>query len=466
MNILKKSLILLLVMILTMFVFLPKSNAAGLSVALSKTTANVGDTVNVTVNGSGIAGKISLSVSGNATLSQNSVWVDNSSATASVKINGAGNVTVTATPVDASDSTTAQPFTTPSSATITVSNNSGGNSGNNSGGQTTEKPNQSNQQPQTKSNVATLSNLGIRPNDFKGFKSSQTSYSVEVPNNVETIEIYASKGQNGQTISGTGKKSLKEGANSFNVVVTAEDGKTQKTYTLNITRKQKQENEEPEQEAPEKPEEEQPEENMQEDPLQEKLGLTGLKIEGVELNPEFKPDVYEYRVEVNESVEKLDISATTDITDYNIEVTGNENFQEGENVVTIIVKDENSENVTTYQIIANKVISKNSNIEKFWLDNKIIILSIAGGVVFLIVLCLIIRKIKLAKEDKNSYVSYENIIDNYIEDVHNKKFGDNSNDEIEEDIQEKDTQVKVDDLFNDVDDTPPKKKRAKGKRFK
>lgn len=460
MNGIKKFLILLLIMILIVYIFMPKSKAASLNILLSKTTANIGDTVNVTINGNGIAGKIALSVSGNATLSQNSVWVDNSSATASVKINGAGNVTITATPVDVADSTTAQPFTIPSSAIITVNSNSG----NNTGGSVTPKP-------PTKSNVATLSNLGIRPNDFKGFKSSQTSYSVEVPNNIETIEIYASKGQNGQTISGTGKKSLKEGANSFNVVVTAEDGTTKKTYTLNITRKQ--ENEEPEQETPESPKEEQPEGDNQEEDTIETFGLTGLKIDGIQLNPEFKPYVYEYKIEINENIEKLDISATTDITNYDIEITGNENFQEGENVVTIIVKDENSENVTTYQIIVNKVINKSSNIEKFWLDNKIIILSVSGGIVFLIALCLIIRKIKITKEDKNSYVSYENIIDNYIEDVHNKKFGENTSEEIDkteekeekEEKSENEIKVKVDDLYNDIDDMP-RKKRAKGKRFK
>lgn len=455
MNRVKKSLILLLITILTIFICMPKSKAASLSITLSKTTANVGDTVNITINGNGIAGKISLSVSGNATLNQNSLWVDNSSATASVKINGTGNVTITATPIDASDSTTAQPFTTSASKTITVSSNSSNNS---EGNQTTQKP-------QTKSNVATLSNLGIKPNDFKGFKSSQTSYSVEVPNNVETIEIYASKGQNGQKISGTGKKNLKEGANSFNIVVTAEDGKTQKTYTINVTRKQ--ENEETEQEIPENPEEEQPEENIQETPLEEKIGLTELKIEGVDIIPEFKPDVYEYRIEINEDIEKLDISAITDNTNYNIEITGNENLQEGENVITIIVKDENTEDVTTYQIIVNKIINKNNNIEKLWLENKNIIILISGGIIFLIILCLIIRKIKIAKEDKNSYVSYENIIDNYIEDVHNKKFANNSNDDDteQEEQEETETKIKIDDLYNDIDDTP-RRKRTKGKRFK
>lgn len=87
------------------------------------------------------------------------------------------------------------------------------------------------------SSIATLANLGIRPNDFSGFKATKTSYSTDVPNNVESVEIYATKGQSGQSISGTGKKALKEGSNTFNIVVTAEDGKTKKTYTLTINRK-------------------------------------------------------------------------------------------------------------------------------------------------------------------------------------------------------------------------------------
>ena len=38
-----------------------------------------------------------------------------------------------------------------------------------------------------KSNNANLSNLGMNPNDFKGFKPNQTTYNVTVPNNVEKV---------------------------------------------------------------------------------------------------------------------------------------------------------------------------------------------------------------------------------------------------------------------------------------
>lgn len=77
-----------------------------------------------------------------------------------------------------------------------------------------------------------MKNLGIRPNDFSGFTANKTEYAVEVPNEVENIEIYAVKGTDGQTISGTGNKTLTEGENAFNVTVTAEDGTTKKYIQL------------------------------------------------------------------------------------------------------------------------------------------------------------------------------------------------------------------------------------------
>ena len=43
----------------------------------------------------------------------------------------------------------------------------------------------------TKSNIATLSDFGIKPHDFSGFKPNTLKYSVDVPSDTETVEIYA-----------------------------------------------------------------------------------------------------------------------------------------------------------------------------------------------------------------------------------------------------------------------------------
>lgn len=97
-----------------------------------------------------------------------------------------------------------------------------------------------------KSSNANLGNLGIRPHDFTGFKYKTTSYEVVVPEDTEEIEIYAKTQDASATVTGTGMKKLEVGENLFEVVVTAEDGATRKTYTLNVIREVVQEREEEE----------------------------------------------------------------------------------------------------------------------------------------------------------------------------------------------------------------------------
>ena len=69
------------------------------------------------------------------------------------------------------------------------------------------------------------------------FNKDKLEYSLEVENNVESITIKATKADRSATVSGTGEKSLSEGVNKFNIVVTAEKG-NKKTYVINVTRKE------------------------------------------------------------------------------------------------------------------------------------------------------------------------------------------------------------------------------------
>ena len=73
---------------------------------------------------------------------------------------------------------------------------------------------------------ADLSNLGIKPNDFSGFSPNKTSYDVTVPENVQTIEVYATAKNASAKISGTGTQKLAIGENKIDVVVSASDGTT------------------------------------------------------------------------------------------------------------------------------------------------------------------------------------------------------------------------------------------------
>jgi len=69
-----------------------------------------------------------------------------------------------------------------------------------------------------------------------GFDPATTTYSITKANDATSVNIGASVSDANATTTGTGTKALSVGLNTFDVVVTAEDTTTQKTYTLNITR--------------------------------------------------------------------------------------------------------------------------------------------------------------------------------------------------------------------------------------
>lgn len=316
-----------------------------------------------------------------------------------------------------------------------VENNTNPNNNSNSGSNSNST---TQQQPQTKSNVATLANLGIKGQyDFTGFRAAKTSYSVTVPNEAESVEIYASKGQSGQKITGTGVKQLKEGTNTVNVVVTAEDGTTTKTYTISIERKSA--------ETTDNTEEKEEETSTEE---QESFGLKELKIEGIEITPEFKTDIYEYSAELKEDKTSLELTTLPTVENAEIEVTGNEDLKDGENIITVIVKEKDTDKTATYQITVNKISNEqnitDTTINKMQLSQKKIIVICAGLAVILLIIIILIVIIKKRKSANNSEEYYYSEL--------------YSNDDKEEDLQEQ--------IEEDYEEQPKKKKRSKGKRFK
>lgn len=225
------------------------------------------------------------------------------------------------------------------SAAANVSASSDGNQG----GGSTGNPGGSNPgtTTPTKDSNANLSNLGIRPNDFTGFKPGTLNYNVNVPNDVSSIEVYAKAKSAKATVSGTGKKTLKEGKNNFPVTVTAEDG-TKKTYTVSVIRKTVDEGEVPPNVIDEEgvpPVEEQP----------QGIGLATLEIEGYKLDKEFATDVYEYKVMLDKEITLTDleeikekIKSVANNENVTVEVTA-EVTEDGKNLIIIVVKDEERE---------------------------------------------------------------------------------------------------------------------------
>lgn len=333
-----------------------------------------------------------------------------------------------------------------------------------------------------KSSNANLSDLGITPHDFTGFKYGTTSYKVTVPEDTETVEVYAKTQDSKAKVAGTGKKNLEKGENKVEVVVTAEDG-TKKTYTINIVR-----------EAEQKTDEDMDNESVS---VENANGLSELKINNLSLSPEFKTNVYEYTVKYIGEDTKLNIETKPTNENYIVEVTGNDNLQEGENIVNILVSEANGENVATYQITVNKSLVDEEAIareeaEKKEQQKKIMI----GAIIAVIILAIIIFIIIINKRNKNlaeefSGVSFYGRDDNdeeYEEEIprglrkerteqddmdkHDDDYEEYEEDEIEKMPKEKIKEKFLNNYNSNYEEEygeeykEPKRKKHKGKRFK
>lgn len=294
----------------------------------------------------------------------------------------------------------------------------------------------------TKSSNANLSNLGIKPHDFTGFKYGITSYQVEVPESTETVEVYASAQHTKATVTGTGKKQLEKGENKVGVTVTAEDG-TQKTYTIYINRGTKKEEKNDVQEIQD---------------TEEVGGLTDLKIANLGLSPDFETEQYEYVANYIGEETKLQIETTPTKENYLVEVTGNENLQEGENIITILVSDKNGNNIATYQITVNKsnidkeAIAKEEKKQKQQ-DNiiKIVTVSVIVAVILILILLILKHKKKKNLAEENSEVSF------YQGNSEEEGTKTNYHEEIPQALKEEKNQVRQENEEDNFDDMPKDK---------
>lgn len=305
--------------------------------------------------------------------------------------------------------------------TTTQNNNT---TSNNSQNKASSNSNSQRQTTNEKSSNANLSNLGIRPNDFSGFTPNKTSYDVKVPENIETVEVYAQAQNSNATIEGTGNVTLKEGNNTINVKVTAEDG-TVKTYTLNITRGEIQN-------------------EQNNETTNTGSGLLKLEVSNAKIEPEFKTDVYEYTVKYIGEGTSLEITTEATQEGYTVEILGNQDLKEGENLISIVVLDTEGNNIATYQLIVNKSLVDEEAIAREKAEKeartKTIIISVAVAVlIIIIVIAIIIRKRRnrmYAEDylepysgiDDDNYYNTNNIDYNSNYDYDNDGYNNNYND--------------------------------------
>ena len=397
-----KKIIILIIFSLIMIGINTKVNAASANITSNKTSMEVGETATIKVIVKAAAWQIK--VSGPATINEADVSSDGENTTktfttsfkpskaGTYEFNLSGNIT---------DGDTMKPQPVSGSVKVKVTEEDDDDRSSSSSSNTNKTENKV-------SSDATLKNLGINPNDFSGFKKTQTTYNVTVPNSTEKINIYAKATDSKATVTGTGSKTLKEGSNSFSVKVTAADKKTTKTYTLNITRKSE-ENEKKEQKE-EKEEEEQEQEQVKTALGVYKLSLQGIGdnnlTEEIELNKEFDRGTFEYLCDVSSDIKKVTVNAEAYEYNNSLKITGNENeLKFGENIITVSVSD--GKDTIKYTIKVNKeenektenlqVQTQETDINKHNKTKALKMIIIGGIIILTFIVALIIYYIKKVK---------------------------------------------------------------------
>ncbi len=200
------------VLLVALFIGILKVEASSFSVTASTTTPVKGSSVTLTIKGSDATGRfnISSSNSGVVSLSEDRVWIENS--TYSVRLNtiNTGTATITVTPSEVSDSAGNTVSLGAKSIRITVA------------------------EPRKKSSDNNLKSLAVEGYEISpAFNKDVQVYRVTVPEGTKSIVIKASPNSPYASISGNGTVELENGANTKNITVKSETG-TEKIYTLNI----------------------------------------------------------------------------------------------------------------------------------------------------------------------------------------------------------------------------------------
>lgn len=179
-----------------------------------------------------------------------------------------------------------------------------------------------------KSSNSNLASLRVEPGSIS-FNKNTTSYSITVENNVESLNISAAAEDAKAKVSGTGNVVLNVYENRANITVTAENG-SQKTYTINITRK---------------------DERGSTVPLSGNAELASLEVEGYPL--EFSVDTLEYQVDVKNHIPSISVNAKADHSEASVDIDNPGELALGKNEITITVTAENGAE-KTYTIIVHR----------------------------------------------------------------------------------------------------------------
>lgn len=293
-----------------------------------------------------------------------------------------------------------------------------------------------------------LKSLTVTPGTLTPeFEKNTMEYTINVNEDVTELEIDAVAEDENAEVTIEGNENFVLGENTVEITVTPEDGEAS-TYTIKVNKTEG-----------------------------ETISLSKLEVNGYVITPTFNPEVYSYSVNVPTGTTSLDITAETDIEGATVEITGNNDLKDGENLITIIVKTDD-ENVTTYQLTANVGETAVATTEETSGFNVLtIICMIAAGVIIIAIIVLIVlhhRNNQYDDDDDDDELYYdEDYTNNYMNDfsnINSEKEDKKTEKEKMKEEKEKNKeeylnhyQDMVENSNNDDDDEP--KKPKKGRHF-
>jgi len=178
----------------------------------------------------------------------------------------------------------------------------------------------------------TLASLNSNIGSFdKDFNKDTTEYTLYVDSSVTGVRLSGVLNDEYASVSGLGTYALTGDTTCVNIVVTAEDGSS-RTYNVKIVKVYKSSN------------------NY----------LSSLTVEGYDID--FDKNTYVYNIKVGSDVTSLDLTAFAEDSSATVVIIGNENFVEGNNVVTIIVTAEDGSS-RTYTINVEKEKASNEELD-------------------------------------------------------------------------------------------------------
>ncbi|TXK80597.1 cadherin-like beta sandwich domain-containing protein, partial [Paenibacillus sp. N3.4] len=189
-----------------------------------------------------------------------------------------------------------------------------------------------------RSSNADLSALTVDGTSVTNFAAGTLAYTVNVPNATTSVTAVGTKADATATVAVEGGSNLVVGDNTITVTVTAQDGTTVKTYTVNVVRAKS-----------------------------SNADLSALTVDGTSV-ANFAAGTLEYTVNIPNATTSVTVTGTTYDTNAKVVVTGGSSLIVGDNTVTVTVTAQDGTTVKTYTVTVVRAKSSNANLSALTVD--------------------------------------------------------------------------------------------------